>query len=58
MDYEKKTTQNQKDTVAKRPYMRPDVIYSTEITTRAGSPLSLGEDGGASGVDPADLFGD
>lgn len=39
----------------RRPYTAPAVIYSGQITTRAGSPV--GEGGGTGAVDPADLFG-
>lgn len=40
----------------KRPYTPPAVIYATQITTRAGSPLGPADD--KDPVDPADLFGD
>ncbi len=39
----------------RQPYTAPAVIYSGQITTRAGSPV--GEGGGPEAVDPADLFG-
>lgn len=38
-------------------YEKPKVIYETIITTRAGSPLSTGEDYNPA-VDPANLFGE
>ena len=43
----------------KKSYEPPSIIYEGLISTRAGSPTSLsGEsEGGASLVDPADLFG-
>lgn len=43
--------------VGKRPYESPAIIYTTQITTRAGSPLSI-DKGGADEADPADLFGE
>ena len=41
----------------KKPYEPPAIVYEGIITTRAGSPATLGDDGKESGVDPADLFG-
>lgn len=38
------------------PYESPAIIFTTVITTRAGSPLSIGDE--PNGVDPMDLFGD
>lgn len=53
---ESQTQQSQEKQAAKRrPYEAPAVIFSTVITTRAGSPLSIGGD--PEGVDPMDLFG-
>ncbi|MCA9936955.1 MAG: hypothetical protein KC415_23630 [Anaerolineales bacterium] len=46
-----------KERVEKRPYETPAIIYTTQITTRAGSPLTVDNEP-AAGVDPADLFGD
>ena len=37
-----------------RPYAPPAIIYTGQISTRAGSPL--GGDGGPDPVDPMDLF--
>jgi hypothetical protein len=36
-------------------YEAPRIIYESEITTRAGSPLS--NPSGVDDIDPADLFG-
>jgi hypothetical protein len=38
----------------RKPYQRPFVVYSSKISTRAGSPASAPGD---TAVDPADLFG-
>ena len=46
----------QQDKQEKRPYSPPAIIYSTVITTRAGSPLGLDSD--PDPIDPADLFGE
>ena len=51
------TRQQEEARGGKRPYAAPAIIYTTTITTRAGSPLSIDRDG-ANGVDPMDLFDD
>ena len=35
-------------------YEKPQIIYESQISTRAGSPLS--NPGGVDDIDPADLF--
>lgn len=38
-----------------QPYEPPQIIYESQITSRAGSPLS--NPSGVDDIDPADLFG-
>ena len=43
---------------ARRPYQRPQILYSDVLKTRAGSPLSPPHGSGAADAfDPANLFG-
>lgn len=60
MNYNKTTKQKREAQEEKRPYEAPSIIYTGQITTRAGTGGPGGEpDGsGEAGVDPADLFGD
>lgn len=39
-----------------KPYESPRIIYESQITTRAGSPLS--NPSSVDDIDPADLFGE
>jgi hypothetical protein len=39
-----------------RPYEPPQIIYESQISTRAGSTLS--NPSGVDDIDPADLFGE
>ncbi|MCA9933856.1 MAG: hypothetical protein H6662_07740 [Ardenticatenaceae bacterium] len=56
MMHEDKAKREQEKVDRKRPYTPPAIIYSTMITTRAGSPLSVESE--PDGVDPMDLFGE
>ncbi len=53
----KDNTQNNSAPV-KKAYQTPAIIHEGQITTRAGSPISIGTDSSSTDVDPADLFGD
>jgi hypothetical protein len=46
----------QQDKNEVKPYESPRIIYESQITTRAGSPLS--NTNGIDDIDPADLFGE
>jgi hypothetical protein len=45
----------QTDELKQQVYEAPQIIYESQITTRAGSPLS--NPSGVNDIDPADLFG-
>jgi len=41
----------------RRPYQKPQIIYTDALKTRAGSPLGQPKPGPADPFDPANLFG-
>ena len=56
MNQDKALPLEQEKQEEKRPYGPPAIIYSGQISTRAGSPIGSPSD--SEGIDPADLFGD
>ena len=46
----------EQDKQEQQPYEAPQIIYESQISTRAGSPLS--NPSGVNDIDPADLFGE